>query len=112
MARFFDKCEQTGIIETFEKDAMTGKISIQKTQDVDPFFEANLQKRNNSARGWAGDWHHVASVPPIQVEIWREELKAKGATDPNPLAKCNEKWLIAKLNSRDFTKLRTKTGRI
>jgi len=38
---------QTGIIETFSKDAMTGKIQIHKEQDVQPFLEANKQEMKN-----------------------------------------------------------------
>ena len=33
--------QQTGIIETFHKDHMTGKVHIKKEQDVNPFLESN-----------------------------------------------------------------------
>lgn len=103
---------QTGIIETFSKDAMTGKISIHKAQDVNPFFQANQRDMQNSSRNWKGNWHKVASIPPIIIEMWREELKAKGAPDCNPLAAVNKSFLIAKINSGDYSKLRTKEGRV
>ena len=45
------------------------------------------------------------------IEMWTEELKAQGK-EPNPLATCNRDFLISKLNNRDFSKLRTKEGRL
>lgn len=103
---------QTGIIETFSKDMMTGEIAIKKTQDVDPFLKANAVERSHQSSNWSGHWHKVASIPPIMIEIWTEELKAKGVSNPYVLAPENRKFLIAKLNSNDFSKLRTKDGRI
>ena len=38
---------QTGIIETFSKDAITGKIHIHKQQDVNPFLQFNQNEMNN-----------------------------------------------------------------
>ena len=101
---------QTGIIETFSKDQMTGKIHIAKTQDVDPFFKFNQTQFNNATRGFKGEMHKMASIPPIVIEMWREELKAKGAEDVNPISSSNRKFLLSKLNSPDWNKLRTKQG--
>jgi hypothetical protein len=102
----------TGITETFVKDAVTGEIKVNHSQDVDPVFINNARDRNAASSDWKGDFHKVASVPLIVVQMWREELKASGAANVNPLAKENKSWLIAKLNSRDFLKLRTKDGHI
>ena len=101
---------QTGIIETFSKDAMTGKIQIHKQQDVNPFLEFNKNEMNNQSSGFKGGWHKMASIPPIVIEMWREEMKAKGYDNPNPLDKENRKFLLGKLNSPDWNKLRTKQG--
>ena len=105
-----DYDQQTGIIETYSKDKMSGHITIQKTQDVDPFFAYNKTQFDNATRGFKGDMHKMASIPPIVLEIWREELKAKGNDDPNPLSANNRKFLLSKLNSPDWNKLRTKQG--
>ena len=102
--------EQTGIIETFSQDKMTGKIHIKKEQDANPFLMANQHEFNNQSTGFKGNWHKMASIPPIVLEIWREEMKAKGVDNPNPLAQCNRKFLLGKLNSPDWNKLRTKQG--
>jgi hypothetical protein len=99
-----------GITESFSQDKMTGDIQITTTQDVDPFFAYNKSQFDNATRGFKGDMHKMASIPPVVVEIWREELKAKGNDDTNPLSSKNRKFLLSKLNSPDWNKLRTKQG--
>ena len=101
---------QTGIIETFSQDAMSGKISIHKEQDVKPFLESNKQEINNQTSGFKGDMHKMASIPPIVLEMWREEMKKQGYSNPNPLAVENRVFLKLKLNSPDWNFLRTKQG--
>ena len=101
---------QTGIIETFSKDNLTGKITIHKEQDVQPFIKANERALAAQTTGFKGNWHKMASIPPIVIEMWREELKARGDCDPNPLAATNKKFLLGKLNSPEWNKLRTKQG--
>lgn len=101
----------TGVSEHFYKDPMTGKVTIKKTQDVEGVFNANTRLRNGNT-GWQGEMHHVASIPVVIIDMWREELKAKGVPNPDPLAKENKTFLIAKINNSEFGKLRTKEGRI
>lgn len=41
-----------------------GERDIYRTDyRVDDVIDVNQEQRNMSATGWAGDWHHVASVP-------------------------------------------------
>ena len=101
---------QTGIIETFSKDSQTGKIHIHKEQDVNPFLEANKREMDSQTTGFKGDMHKMASIPPIVLEMWREDMKKKGYNNPNPLAVENRKYLLARLNSPDWNFLRTKQG--
>jgi len=101
---------QTDIIETFSKDSTTGKIHIHKQQDVNPFLGANKNEMSNQSSGFSGDMHKMASIPPIVIEMWREDMKAKGYPNPNPLAVENRKYLLSKLNSPDWNFLRTKQG--
>ena len=101
---------QTGIIETFHKDKMSGKITIHKEQDVAPFLQANQKEFNAQSGNFKGHWHKMATIPPIVLEMWREEMKAKGFDDCNPLSVKNRKFLMSKLNSPDWNKLRTKQG--
>ena len=100
---------QTGIIETFTKGD-DGKIRIHKTQDVNPFLSANKQEINNQSGGFKGDMHKMASIPPIVIEMWREDMKKRGYDDCNPLSLGNRKYLLQKLNSPDWNFLRTKQG--
>jgi hypothetical protein len=110
MSKFLDYNINTGITETFAKDG--DRVYVGKTQDVNPFLKANTAEINNESGNFQGGWHKVASIPPIVIEMWTEELKAKGVNNPYPLAPENKNWLIAKLNSGDWSKLRTKSGRI
>jgi hypothetical protein len=112
MAKLLDIDPVSGLVETFDQDKMTGKITVRKFQEVDTLFAENAVLRNSARSGWQGDFHKVASIPLITVEMWWEELKAKGLPNPDPFCKDNKQWLVAKLNSRDWQKLRTKEGRI
>lgn len=58
----------------FDYDFPTGRQVWHMTDDsgndvyrtdyrVDDLINVNQQQRNMASAGWAGDWHHVASVP-------------------------------------------------
>lgn len=108
--RFLDHDNYTGITEHFGK--IDGKNMVKKTQDTNAITEEAKRKLSHENSGWKGDFHHVASIPLIIVDQWREELKAKGVHNPDPLAKENKAFFIAKINSSDFSSFRTKGGRI
>ena len=110
MATFTDYDPYTGITETFYQDPMSGIIKINQSQPIQLLVDINKTERNQAVSGWKETFHKVASIPLIVIDIWREELKAMGNKDSNPLSKANEKWFIAKLNSSDYIKLRTKNG--
>ena len=104
----YDVDQQTGIIEKYSKE--DGKIKVYKTQDVKPFLAHNSAYKDATGSGFQGDWHRMASIPPIVVEMWTEELKAKGADCCNPVSAQNRKFLLSKLNSSEWAYLRTKQG--
>jgi hypothetical protein len=106
--RFLDS--YNGVTEHFNTDKMTGEVQIITTQDVDPFFEYNKAQYDNATRGFKGDMHKMASIPLVVIQMWREELKAKGADNTDPTSKPNRNFLMSKLNSPDWNKLRTKQG--
>lgn len=113
MARLLEHDSLTGITELYHQDKMTGKIAIKKTQDVEGIFNANKAEKEAIGNGsWKGDMHKVASIPLVIWEQWSNELKAMGAHHLDPGHNSNRNFLIAKLNSRDNSKLRTKSGRI
>lgn len=112
MTKIVDYDSYTGIKETFYKDPMSNEIKVNKTADLSHNFNANAIDRNNSGSGWKETFHKVASIHPLVIEMWHNELKSEGRSNCNPLASENKMWLIAKLNSRDYQKLRTKEGRL
>jgi len=111
MSRLLDFDHYTGIREDFYRDSSTGVVTVRKRQNTKEIFDLNLaeQEVNNN---WKGDLHKVASIPLIVIEMWWNELKAQGAVNCNPLHKDNKLFFIAKLNSSDWSNLRTKRGRI
>jgi hypothetical protein len=105
----YDIDAQTGIIEKYSKDD-SGKIKVYQTQDVQPFLQANKRDEDIAGGNFKGHYHKMASIPPIVIVQWTEELKAKGADCINPIDAKNRKFLLSKLNSPEWNKLRTKQG--
>lgn len=94
------------IIETFAYDHAGKKAVVTTTQDVEPYFDLNAKEKNLCPKGWAGDMHKVATVPMVLIEQWSKELHC------NILEKQNRHLLMMKLRDRDYSKTRTKEGRI
>ena len=99
---------QTGILESYS--VVDGKVKVHKTQDVDPFLTANKREISNQTSGFKGDMHKMASIPPIVLEMWTQDMRDKGYSNCNPLSVENRKYLLSKLNSPDWNFLRTKQG--
>lgn len=112
MTKIIDYDASTGITETFIKDAGTGQIRVNRSQDTSIVTKITARERNAASSGWKEDFHKVATIPLIVVEQWQQELKAKGFDNPNPLAVENQAWLMRRLNDREHMKLRTKMGSI
>jgi hypothetical protein len=104
MAELLDYDDFTGVMSVMEKDG--DKLHVNQVQDVEPLLDANQREIASATTNFKGDLHKVASIPLIIIEQWYKEL------GDNPLDKRNRKWLIAKLNSNEFIKLRTKHGRV
>lgn len=94
------------ITEIFHHDEASGKSTIQITQDVEPYLEANKQKLSESSTNWKGEMHHVARIPMVIIEQWNAELGA------NCLKKEYRPWFMAKLNDIKYSKLRVKAGKL
>ena len=105
MKRVLDYDAHTGLTQVYSGNG-DGTFTIQTVQDVEPFLGENLELRNSASTGWKGELHEVASIPPIVWHMWWKEL------GDDPGARRNKVWLAAKLNSREFSGLRTKEGRI
>lgn len=110
--QLFDVDQFTNTTEFIGKNDK-GQTVIQKHQNTDAIVNANRQELNaNVDSNWRGDMHKVASIPLIIVDMWREELKARGHHNCDPLHTENRAFLIAKINSSEWSALRTKSGRI
>lgn len=96
------------VTEIYHKDPHDDKFHVQIVQDVSQYLRMNKQDKDNSgtAFGSKSAFHKVASIPEVVVAQWWKELGS------NPLSKENRKWLIAKLNSNEFERLKTKEVRI
>ena len=96
--------------EIYHKDAHDDKFHVQLVQDVSQYLKVNDAQRNDTERGtrWGNQsaFHKVASIPEVVIAQWWKELGS------NPLSKENRGWLIAKLNSNEYKKLRTREGRL
>lgn len=100
----------TGITE--QVDIQDGNIRIKTSQNIDETLDVNNADRNNSGAGWKGEMHHVARIPMLMIQQWNNELKSQGAHDTNIMSANNKKLFISKLNDYNYSRLRTKTGRI
>lgn len=86
-----------------------GVLYHYKEQDVEPILERNAKKRAEN-RGWSGEWHEVAEIPMVTVQAWLNEWGVtwrQFVTDAHIKAR-----VLARLNSNEYLKLRTKEGRI
>lgn len=104
MPRLIEHDAFTGLTEIYHK---TDKgFAIQTRQDCSKILESNKIKRANDSGNWKGDWHEIAAIPHIVIMQWHKEL------GDDPLAKRNRKWFINKLKDFEYSKLRTKGGRL
>lgn len=105
MKRLLDYDAETGVREIYHK---TDKgFAIQMTQDVAPILEQNKRIRTGQPNNWKGDMHHIASIPLVVAQMWRDEL---GGQDP--FSKEMRPWLIKRLSDPNWASLRTKEGNL
>lgn len=92
------------VTEIYHKDPHDDKFHVQIVQDVSQYLRMNKQDSDQAGTtfGNKSAFHKVASIPEVIVAQWWKELGS------NPLSKENRKWLIAKLNSNEYQKLKTK----
>lgn len=104
--KFLDYDPYTGITETFHKT--DNGFVIQSSQDVKPVFDFAATERSYDPGNYRkGNYHLEAVIPAVKLIEWRNEL---GGDDP--MAKHNRKWLLAKLNDPENSKLRTRSTRL
>lgn len=96
------------VTEIYHKDPHDDKFHLQIVQDVSQYLRVNKNERTESGTtfGNKSAFHKVASIPEVVISQWWKELGS------NPLSKENRKWLIAKINSSEYSNLKTKEVRV
>lgn len=79
MPEFFDYKPETGVMDLWDYDEMTGMAFIHQKQDLELFFKRNSEARNTGAcnkgiMDGGREFHFYCSIPPV-VQI---ELRNKG----------------------------------
>ena len=78
MGVLFDYDPNTGVTQTFDYDPVTEDVRLTSTQNLDAFFEALKQKRNDPEawkKGVKDEFAHYATIPPvIQMELMKQGI--------------------------------------
>jgi len=95
------------VLSTLHHDSMTDTTTIKREQHVDPYLDANRQERESQGEhSKMGDGlQKIASIPLIVIDQWRKELNGE-----DPLHASNRGWLMKRLMSPEWSKLRTRKG--
>ncbi len=79
-----------------------GSTTFRTDYAVQPTIDQNAAQRSLAQKGWAGDYHHVASIPLNIVHEQLAEAQSQG----------DDKYLSRWLNNSDNRAWRTKEGRV
>ncbi len=85
-----------------------GNMVVNRVQDIEPIIDINKALQNESQK-WAGDFHHIGTIPNVVLEKW---INDEGV---NILAMPNEEFgqfIKRKLRDPDNAWLRTTSRRI
>lgn len=99
--RLLSQNPDTGISNYFHWDPTTDGFTVESVQDVGLIVEDNKVRANMAPSGWKGEWHHVAEIPLLVLEILR---KQHVLDDPKKL----KAWLNDSANAA----FRVKRGRV
>ena len=77
-----------------------GTTTYRTDYAVDQTIDVNTAQRNMAQKGWAGDYHHVASIP---LNVYWDQLAGKEQ---------DEKYISRWLNDSSNRAWRTKEGRV
>lgn len=87
-------------------DPDTGKGVYETIGDAQEVLDQNQRDINQESGNFKGDMHHMARIDAVTWQKWWVEFGG------NPMSPENKPRLFAKLNSREFSKLRVKSGRM
>lgn len=60
------------VITRFHTDAADGLIYAERIQDVEKILDWN-KALQGEAQEWAGDWHHIGTIPNVVIEKWMND---------------------------------------
>ena len=87
-------------------DTETGEGAFETVGDAQEVLDQNQRDINAESGNWKGEMHHVARIDAVTYQmIWN-------MLGGNPMSPENKPRFFAMLNSRDWRKLRVKSGRI
>lgn len=104
MSVFFDYDPNTGVTQTFDYDPVTEDVRLTSIQNLDTFFEAVKQKRDNPeawAKGVKEEFAHYASIPPvIEMELLKQGIDIHNPHQTKELLKAiNTKYPFLKVTT-------------
>ena len=111
----------TGDLERYDYDHTAQTMTFTKSRNVDGLLDSNTESFNDSSQAWRGqnnDMWRVASVDLVVLQGWLNEFNSVRPQDSkvrsiyvtdNPEW---EKFVMFRLNSSDFRKLKTAPVRI
>jgi hypothetical protein len=106
LKRVLDHDPLTGVTEIFHYDEMSGDVTIETKQDVEPMVAQNKELQNDdsySKNGIKNEMWHFASIPIIVQLQWLN----KYGPENDPMRKGNEKLLFRLLNDPEWRYLKT-----
>lgn len=53
-------------------DATERKYHFERIQDIEPILDRNKALQNIEQK-WAGDWHHIGTIPNVIIEKWMND---------------------------------------
>lgn len=93
-------------VSTFH-DLNDDRFAVHTEFDVEPVIDENERVRNAQPDGWKGSWHLVASIPMPVWQLLKDTWRALG------LSKQEQQEALKRfLNDPDYSKWRTKRGRL
>lgn len=86
-------------------DNQDGTYTVEAVQDVENSLELNkVMATHNDGYSPSREWRRAAHIPNIILLQWRQEIGS------DPLHPANREWLLKRLNSSDWSLLRTAPG--
>lgn len=79
-----------------------GSMTFRTDYPVQPTIDINQAQRNLAQPGWAGDYHHIASIP---LNVYHDQLAEASRQSDN-------RYLSRWLNDSDNRAWRTKEGSV